>query len=173
MDRSIIILFPTAEEQGLVGSEYYTEHPIIPLNKTVACLNNDMMIPRGRMKDVTMIGYGYSSLDSIYRAVAERQERYLLPDPNSQTGLFFRSDHFPFFKKGVPSIWAMGCFDSREKGADWARESWDYYIKNTYHRPSDNYDPNWNWEGIVEDTKLAFEVVYMLSSKTKINPRLF
>lgn len=167
-ERSVILLFPTAEEQGLVGSEYYTEHPIVSMESTLACFNNDMMVPRGRMKDVTMIGFGYSYLDSIYKVEAKKQDRYLLPDPNSHTGLFFRSDHFPFFKKGVPSIWAMGCFDSRENGKEWAKESWDYFIKNTYHRPADNYDENWDWEGVVEDTRLTFEVAKKITSSKRI-----
>lgn len=171
-DRSVILLFPTAEEQGLTGSEYYTEHPIVPMDKTIACLNNDMMVPRGRMKDVTMIGFGYSTLDSLYKEEALRQDRYLLPDPDSHTGLFFRSDHFPFFKKGVPSIWAMGCFDSRQHGQKWARDGWDDFIKNVYHRPSDNYNDNWNWDGIKEDTELAFNIAYQLTSSTKVKPRL-
>jgi len=172
-ERSVILLFPTAEEQGLTGSEYYTEHPIVPMDKTIACLNNDMMVPRGRMKDVTMIGFGYSTLDSLYKEESIKQGRYLLPDPDSHTGLFFRSDHFPFFKKGVPSIWAMGCFDSREHGQKWARDGWDYYIKNVYHRPADNYNESWNWDGIKEDTELAFNIAYQLTSSTKVRPRLF
>ena len=170
--RSIILLFPTAEEQGLTGSEYYTQNPVIPMQNTVACLNNDMMVPRGKMKDVTMIGYGYSSLDSIYNVYAERQERYLLPDPNSHTGLFFRSDHLPFFRAGVPSIWAYGCYDSREHGKEWALETWNYFINNVYHRPADNYNPEWDWSGVAEDTKLALNVELWLTDVSNPRPYL-
>ncbi|MHC1779376.1 MAG: M28 family peptidase [Bacteroidales bacterium] len=169
-DRSLIILFPTAEEQGLTGSYYYVANPVIPMNKTIACLNNDMLVPNGRMKDVTMIGYGYSTLDSLYNKLASEQERYLLPDPDSHTGLFFRSDHHPFFKAGVPSIWAMGCFDSRENGAVWARERWDHFIKNVYHRPADNYNPEWDWSGVVEDTELAVNAVIWLTNTKNPKP---
>ncbi|MDO9680271.1 MAG: M28 family peptidase [Bacteroidales bacterium] len=171
-ERSIILLFPTAEEQGLTGSEYYTRFPVIPMDKTIACLNNDMMVPRGKMKDVTMIGLGYSSLDSIYGVLAAKQERYLLPDPNSHTGLFFRSDHFPFFKAGVPSIWAYGCYDSREHGKEWALETWNYFINNVYHRPADNYNPDWDWSGVVEDTKLALNVTLWLTKSSNPKPYL-
>ncbi|HBZ24779.1 MAG TPA: peptidase M28 [Rikenellaceae bacterium] len=171
-DRSIILLFPTAEEQGLTGSYYYVANPAIPIERTIACLNNDMLVPRGKMKDVTMIGFGYSTLDSLYEIFAAKQQRYLLPDPNSHTGLFFRSDHFPFYKAGVPSIWAMGCFDSREHGKEWAQQSWDHYIKNMYHRPSDNYDQNWDWRGVIEDTELALNVVLWLSKSTNPPPKL-
>lgn len=171
-ERSIILLFPTAEEQGLIGSEYYTRFPATPMEKTIACLNNDMMVPRGRMKDVTMIGFGYSSLDSLYGTFAAKQDRYLLPDPNSHTGLFFRSDHFPFFKAGVPSIWAYGCFDSREHGKEWALETWNYFINNVYHRPADNYNPEWDWAGVVEDTKLALNITLWLSKVSNPKPYL-
>ena len=171
-ERSIILLFPTAEEQGLTGSEYYTRFPVIPMGKTIACLNNDMMVPRGKMKDVTMIGFGYSSLDSIYGVLAAKQDRYLLPDPNSHTGLFFRSDHFPFFKAGVPSIWAYGCYDSREHGKEWALETWNYFINNVYHRPADNYNPDWDWSGVEEDTKLALNITLWLAKTSNPKPYL-
>jgi Zn-dependent M28 family amino/carboxypeptidase len=142
------------------------------MDKTIACLNNDMMVPRGKMKDVTMIGLGYSSLDSIYGVLAAKQDRYLLPDPNSHTGLFFRSDHFPFFKAGVPSIWAYGCYDSREHGKEWALETWNYFINNVYHRPADNYNPDWDWSGVVEDTKLALNVTLWLTKSSNPKPYL-
>ena len=169
-DRSLILLFPTAEEQGLTGSYYYVANPVIPMDKTIACLNNDMLVPKGRMRDVTMIGYGYSTLDSLYERLASAQDRYLMPDPDSHTGLFFRSDHHPFFKAGVPSIWAMGCFDSREKGKEWARERWDHFIKNVYHRPADNYDPEWDWSGVVEDTELAVKAILWLTNSKNPKP---
>lgn len=131
-----------------------------------------MMVPAGRMKDVTMIGYGYSTLDSIFNLFALQRGRYLLPDPNSQTGLFFRSDHFPFFKAGIPAIWAMGRFDCEEGGKERALEIWNNYMENVYHRPADNYDPNWDWSGIVQDTELALDIILWLSNKTNPHPIL-
>lgn len=172
LDRSVVLFFPTAEEQGLVGSYYYVNNQATNIEKTVACLNNDMMVPAGRMKDVTMIGYGYSTLDSIYNIFASKRGRYLLPDPNSQTGLFFRSDHFPFFKAGIPSIWAMGRFDCENGGKERALEAWNYYMESAYHRPADNYDPNWDWGGIVQDTELALDVILWLSNKRNPHPVL-
>lgn len=172
LDRSVVLLFPTAEEQGLVGSAYYVDNQATGIEKTIACLNNDMMVPAGRMKDVTMIGYGYSTLDSIYNIYASQRGRYLLPDPNSQTGLFFRSDHFPFFKAGIPAIWAMGRFDCEEGGKERALEIWNNYMENAYHRPADNYDPNWDWAGIVQDTELALDVILWLANKTNGHPVL-
>ncbi len=162
--RSIILLFPTAEEQGLIGSIYYTDHPVVPLEKTVACINNDGLLPLGRMKDVTITGYGQSDLDSLVRIAAAEQDRYVTGDPESHTGMYFRSDHFSFAAKGVPSLYAKGNTESREYGKEWATQKRKEYIENIYHRPSDNYVPeNFNFEGIAEDAALAFRIGYELS----------
>jgi Zn-dependent M28 family amino/carboxypeptidase len=161
--RSVMLLFPTAEEQGLLGSQYYTENPAFPMNKTVACFNNDLMMPNGRMKDVMITGYGQSSLDEMLLEGATRQSRYIIRDPNPQTGMYFRSDHFPFAKKGVPSAFARGNVDSREHGREWAAEKEKDYLDNKYHRPADNYEPeNWDLSGIAEDARLGFYVGYKL-----------
>lgn len=163
--RSLMIFFPTAEEQGLLGSKYYVEHPAIEMNKTVACINDDMMYPRGKMKDLMIIGKGYyPQLDLLYSEAAARQERYITGDPNAHTGMFFRSDQLAFHLKGVPSSWAFGCYDSREYGKEWALETWDYFLKNVYHTTNDDYNPDWDWSGIVEDAQVAFEVIYRLTS---------
>lgn len=164
-DRSIMLFFPTAEEQGLLGSKYYTENPSFDINKTVACINNDLLLPIGRMKDVMVTGYGQSELDDMLAEAAAAQDRYLMPDPNSHTGMYFRSDHFSFAKKGVPSLYARGNCDSREHGKEWAAKQEQDYINNRYHRPADNYDPDtWNFEGIREDAQLVFELGYRLAN---------
>jgi Zn-dependent M28 family amino/carboxypeptidase len=161
--RSILILFPTAEEQGLLGSRYYTEHPVFPMAKTVACFNNDLMLPIGRMKDLMITGYGQSDLDEMLTEAALRQDRYVVKDPNSQTGMYFRSDHFSFAKKGVPSAFARGNVESREHGKEWAAKMEKDYLDNKYHRPADNYEPDkWDLNGIIEDARLQFYVGYRL-----------
>ena len=164
-DRSVMLFFPTSEEQGLLGSLYYTEHPAFDIDKTVANINNDLVLPIGRMKDVMITGYGQSDLDDMLEGIAAKQDRYLLPDPNAHTGMYFRSDHFAFAKKGIPSLYARGNCDSREHGKEWASAQEQDYIKNRYHRPSDNYDPEtWNFDGIREDAQLAFELGFMLAN---------
>jgi len=169
-ERSIILLFPTSEEQGLAGSMFYTEHPVYPIEKCVACINNDLLLPIGRMRDVMITGLGQSELDDYVAEAAKEQDRYITGDPNSHTGMYFRSDHFSFAKKGVPSLFARGNTDSREFGTKWAAEMEKDYIMNRYHRPSDNYEPDkWNFEGIAEDAALAFSVGYRLAN-TSIYP---
>lgn len=163
--RSVVILFPTAEEQGLLGSQYYTDNPVFPMKNTVACFNNDMMLPIGRMKDVMITGYGQSDLDEMIEEAAVKQDRYIIKDPNAQTGMYFRSDHFPFAKKGVPSAFVRGNVISREHGKKWASEMEQDYLNNKYHKPADNYEPDkWDLNGIAEDAKLCFSVGYKLAN---------
>lgn len=164
-ERSIVLLFPTAEEQGLLGAYYYTEHPALPIDKTVACINNDLLLPVGRMKDVMVSGLGQSDLDNYLERAAARQGRYITGDPHSYAGMYFRSDHFAFVRKGVPSMFARGNTDSREFGKEWALDQEVNYITNKYHKPADNYEPDkWNFEGIAEDAALAFIVGYELAT---------
>lgn len=172
-ERSVILFFPTAEEQGLIGSEYYTLHPIVPMESTIACLNNDIMEPRGAMNDLTIVGYGHSELDSLFKIYAEKQGRYILPDPNPESGLFFRSDHYSFFKAGVASSWALGCYDSKEHGKEWAERTYNDFVKEVYHTPHDNYNPDWDWSGVVQDVELTYELAKYLTKSTTPKPKVF
>ena len=109
-------------------------------------------------------GYGQSFLDEMLIQGARLQKRYVTGDPNSQTGMYFRSDHFPFAKKGVPSAFARGNVESREHGKVWAAKMEKDYIDNKYHRPADNYEPEkWDLNGIEEDAQLEFFLGYRLS----------
>ncbi len=162
--RSVMFFAPTAEEQGLLGSKYYAEHPRFPLTKTVANINNDLMLPYGRYKDVMVTGYGQSTLDDLLAEAAARHDRYIYPDPNPQTGMYYRSDHFPFAQKGVPALFARGNCHSREHGKEWARQKEQFWLENRYHDPSDEYNPQtWDLRGIRDDARLFFEVGYELA----------
>ncbi|HAN76619.1 MAG TPA: peptidase M28, partial [Bacteroidales bacterium] len=110
-ERSILFMAPTAEEQGLLGAEYYVNNALLPIEKTVANINNDLMLPLGKWNDVMITGYNQSELEDMTAEIAKRQGRYLVPDPNPQTGMFYRADHFPFAKAGVPSLFARGNVD--------------------------------------------------------------
>ena len=163
--RSVMFFAPTAEEQGLLGSKYYARNPAFPLSKTVANINNDLMLPYGRYEDVMVTGYGQSELDELLKEVAQRHDRYIYPDPNPQTGMYYRSDHFSFAKAGVPALFARGNCDSREHGKEWAREKEQFWLENRYHDPSDEYNPEtWDLRGIRDDARLFFEVGYELAT---------
>jgi Zn-dependent M28 family amino/carboxypeptidase len=162
--RSVLFFAPTSEEQGLLGSAYYCEHPLFDLNKTVCDINNDLMLPYGRMKDVMVTGFGQSELDTILAQEARKQDRYIFPDPNPHTGMYYRADHFSFAKVGVPAIFARGNCDSREHGKEWALEKEKDWINNNYHKPTDEYNENWDLTGVQEDAVLFFNIGLRLAN---------
>jgi len=163
--RSILLLAVTAEEQGLLGSAWYAQHPIYPPEKTVANINIDALPYYGALKDLTIVGYGQSELDDYADAAAKRYNRYVIPDQNAGKGYFFRSDHFSFAKIGIPALYASGSYDLREGGIEKMKEMNEDYEVNHYHLPADEYDSaTWNLDGIVEDTQLLFEIGLELSN---------
>ncbi|MFA9371986.1 MAG: M28 family metallopeptidase [Labilibaculum antarcticum] len=163
--RSIVFLAPSAEESGLNGSGFYVDNPIFPLNKTIANINNDLMLPYGRMKDVMITGYGQSDLEDLVRIAAEKQDRYILPDPNPQSGMYYRSDHFSFARVGVPALFARGNNDHRKKGIDYMSAKEKDWLANYYHKPFDEYEDWWNLDGIAEDARLLFRVGWQLANQ--------
>jgi len=165
--RSIAFLAVTAEEQGLLGSEYYTEHPIYPPAKTVAAINMDGLNIYGKMKDITLIGYGNSDLDDYVKSAASGQGRTIRPDPEPEKGFFYRADHLSFAKQGIPALFTETGMDSVEHGEEWTKKQKDLYTANHYHKPSDEYDPGWDLSGMVEDLQLLFQVGRMLGNEDK------
>ncbi len=166
--RSLMFFAPTAEEQGLLGAHYYVKKPAFPLEKTVANLNNDLMLPLGRMRDVMITGYGQSTLDDLVEEAAKRQDRYVTPDPNPETGMYYRADHFAFAKAGVPALFARGNVEHSEHGREWTAQKEKDWLANNYHKPADKYDAEtWDLEGIVEDAKLAFYIAWKLASSNE------
>jgi Zn-dependent M28 family amino/carboxypeptidase len=163
--RSVLFLAPTAEEQGLLGAFHYVNNPAFPLHKTVANLNNDLMLPLGRMKDVMVTGYGQSELDDFVQEAAAMQDRHVVPDPNPQTGMYYRADHFAFAKAGVPALFARGNTHHRIHGKEWTALQEKQWLENNYHKPADKYDADtWDLEGIVEDARLAFYIGWKLAN---------
>jgi Zn-dependent M28 family amino/carboxypeptidase len=158
-ERSVLFLSVTAEESGLLGSSYYAENPFFPMNKTVAVINTDVMLFMGKFKDVMLTGSGQSELDEWVRSEAEKQGRYIAPDPNPDNGMFFRSDQFPLVKLGVPAIYAKGYVDAEKYEKEETMKQVDRYWKETYHSPFDEYHPETDdLSGIVEDAKLLYHV---------------
>jgi len=164
--RSIAFLAVTAEEQGLLGSKYYAENPIYPRNKTVAAINMDGLNVFGKMKDITVIGYGNSELDSYVEDAARRQGRRVRPDPEPEKGYFYRSDHFSFAKQGIPALYTDQGIDHVEHGEEWTLEKLEEYTQERYHKPGDEFNPDWDLSGAVQDLRLLFRVGYRLSNET-------
>ena len=164
-ERSIAFLSTTSEEQGLLGSEYYAEHPIYPLTKTVAAINMDGLNIYGKMKDITLVGYGNSDLDDYLKAAASAQGRTVRPDPEPEKGYFYRADHLSFAKQGIPTLYTDTGTDSVEHGKEWTKKQKELYTKDHYHKPSDEYNPNWDFSGMVEDLQLLFHVGLKLGNE--------
>jgi Zn-dependent M28 family amino/carboxypeptidase len=165
-ERSVVFLFVTAEEQGLLGSAYYAQEPIFPPNQTVANINMDGLPAYGEMKDLTITGYGQSELDEYAKAEAQKQGRYVIPDPDPGKGYFFRSDHFNFAKVGIPALYASGSYEHMTKGVDFIAEKTQEYLAIRYHQPQDNYEANvWDLKGIAQDATLLFKVGFRLANE--------
>jgi Zn-dependent M28 family amino/carboxypeptidase len=166
--RSILFLAVTAEEQGLLGSEYYAKNPLYPLNKTVANINIDAMNVYGRTSDLVLIGQGASELDDYAQAAAAEQQRVIKPDPEPEKGFYYRSDHFNFAKVGVPALYAESGIDFVGKPAGWGQQTRDAYTEKRYHQPQDEVLPTWDMSGVGEDTMFYFAIGYRLSNAAKI-----
>jgi Zn-dependent M28 family amino/carboxypeptidase len=154
--RSILIAFVAAEEQGLLGSEYLAKHPTFPPGKIAANLNYDGANVFGRTRDLSYIGLGKSSLDKLVAALAAKQGRRLIGDQFPDRGFFYRSDQFNFAKIGVPALYLKSGTDFIGKPAGWGKEMAEDYVTHRYHQPSDQFDPNWTYDGFIEDTRLGF-----------------
>lgn len=166
-ERSILFIALTGEEQGLLGSEYYASHPLVPVNKTVADINIDAMEASGMTKDIVVIGYGQSELEDYLAEAAKKQERVVAKDPNPSAGSYFRSDHFNFAKVGIPALYTGNGINNVKHGEAWGKAQQEDYTKNRYHAPADNFEPaKWDFSGMVADLRLLFEVGYRLSNES-------
>jgi Zn-dependent M28 family amino/carboxypeptidase len=163
--RSVMFLAVTAEEQGLLGSAHYAVNPTVPLAQTVAAINMDGLNIYGPMNDVTVIGLGNSELDDYLTDAARKQKRRVRPDPEAEKGFYFRSDHFNFAKEGVPALYTDQGIDHVEHGEAWTLERKAEYTADNYHKPSDEYDVNWDLSGAVDDLQLMFRVGFQLANE--------
>ena len=154
--RSVLIALVGAEEQGLLGSEYYAANPTFAPGKIAANINYDGGNVWGHTHDVTYIGLGKSSIDEIAIMIAEEQGRVVKPDQFSDKGYFYRSDQFSFAKIGVPAMYLDTGTDFVDRPPEWGREQQEHYTEVNYHQPSDEYDPNWNLDGMVDDALLGY-----------------
>ena len=156
--RSAVFVAFTAEEQGLLGSAYYALNPAVPANKTVMAVNMDGAALYGATRDVTVVGYGKSELEDMLARYAQAQGRTIKPEENPERGSFFRSDHFNLAKVGIPVIYAAAGLDLVNGGVARGREVSDDYIAHRYHKPQDEFDPNWDYAGQVQDLQLYYQL---------------
>jgi Zn-dependent M28 family amino/carboxypeptidase len=165
--RSVVFLNVTAEEKGLLGSEYYAANPLYPLAKTVADINTDALNPGGPARNFTQSGNAQSGLLDLLIADAKAAGMEFNPDPHPETGAFFRSDHFPFAKRGVPALsFASGddFVDGGKAAGEAARKD---YIQNHYHQPSDEWQASWSFAAMVHDLPVLYKVGSDLANSTQ------
>lgn len=170
LERSVVIAVWTAEESGLLGSAAYAANPIYPVEKTVANLTLDILQTAGRAKDVILVGEGQSELETDLANAAKRQGRTLTPESLPENGLFFRADHFSMARVGVPVLLLMGIAGGadlvdggRDAGDQWIKD----YIGNCYHQTCDQWDPNWDLSGAVQDIELFLTITQDLGNSER------
>jgi Zn-dependent M28 family amino/carboxypeptidase len=158
-ERTIVFLAVTAEEQGLLGSAFYSENPIYPVNKTVANINMDGLNRFGKTKDMVVVGQGQSELEDYLKEAIEKTGGYLSFDTHTEAGYYYRSDHFNFAKVGIPALFANNGVDVVGKGKEYGEALENEYTSKNYHQPSDNYDAKtWTGDGAINDLKLLFTI---------------
>ncbi|WP_340588328.1 M28 family metallopeptidase [Erythrobacter alti] len=160
--RTQVFLAVTAEESGLLGSEYYGANPVFPLDRTVAGVNIDALYVLGEAQDVTVIGGGKSELDSYLADVLALQGRTATPDAAPQAGRYYRSDHFSLAKRGVPMFYIKSGQTLTEGGAEAGEAGYQDYNTNHYHAASDEYSEDWDWAGVMQDLDLYFRLARAL-----------
>jgi Zn-dependent M28 family amino/carboxypeptidase len=156
--RSLLFLAPTAEEQGLLGAKYYAQHPLYPLDRTLAALNLDGLNPWGRTRDVSVVGFGNTTLEDLLQTAAGAQGRVVVPDTEPEKGGYFRADHFELVKVGVPSLYFGSGEDYLGQAADYGRRKRHAFTQNDYHKVTDVIKPDWDLRGAIEDLQLYIAV---------------
>lgn len=151
--RSVLFWATTCEEQGLLGSYYYADHPVFPLANTVALINMDALFPFGPDEEMVVTGYGQSDLEDLLARAAAPEGRTVIGDEAPETGAFYRSDQYPLAKKGVPAIFAIG---EPPKGP--ARDRFVRYVQSGYHKPSDELTADWDTRGILQDIRCYYRL---------------
>jgi Zn-dependent M28 family amino/carboxypeptidase len=155
--RSLLFLAVTAEESGLIGSRYYAQNPLFPLETTVGGINIDGMNPYGPTRDIPLTGYNASEMQDYIERHARKQDRKVVPEPHPERGYFYRSDHFSLVRQGVPMLYASRGTEylgQDEKYSEWVEQDLDA----RYHSPNDVVHEHWDWRGIHQDLWLYYEV---------------
>ncbi|HKE48858.1 MAG TPA: M28 family metallopeptidase [Rhodanobacteraceae bacterium] len=164
--RSVLIVAFTLEEAGLLGSRYYVTHPAFPLDKTVVDINMDALPILGPTKDIAVIGLGQSALDDYIKDAAAAQDRTIVADEAPEKGFFFRSDQLNFARLGVPVLYARSGLNLVDGGEEAGRKAYADYTGNRYHKPADEFDPAWDFRGVVQDLDALHAVGKKIADET-------
>jgi len=165
-ERTVVFWATTAEEQGLLGSGYYGENPVYPLNRTVAAINIDALPITGATRDYTIVGFGNSELDVYAQRANAQVDRVVKANPEPEKGSFYRSDHFPLAKQGVPAHYGGAGHDNIEHGEEWSRAQSEAWTAQHYHQVTDEYSPDWDLGGAMQDMAVWFRMGLELAYST-------
>ena len=165
--RSVLFMATTAEEAGLLGAKFYAEHPLYPLEKTLADINIDTVNPWGKTRDIEDISNSNSSLDDMLAAAAKRNGREMTPNSQPEKGGFYRADQFEFSKVGVPALYTGGGKEVIGKPPDFGQQKKNEYVAHIYHQVSDQVNPEWDLSGAAQDMQLLLEVGYQVATGDK------
>jgi Zn-dependent M28 family amino/carboxypeptidase len=166
-ERSVVFLAVTAEEQGLLGSEYYVAHPLVPLAQTVAVLNMDALYFGGRTRDVRVVGAGASALEQYLAEEAARRGVTPVPEAQPEKGHFYRSDHFNFAQAGVPALYLKTGIDDVDGGVAAGRAREANYVARRYHQVGDNHVPGVELGAGLEVVDLLYAIGRRLANDTE------
>jgi len=161
IDRSVLFLLVGAEEKGLLGSKYWAANPTVPPGKVTANINIDGMNVYGKTDDMVLIGYGRNSVSDVFENLAKEQGRTVKPDRHPDRGYFYRSDHFPLAKKGIPAIFPNAGSEFVDKPADY-KATVDSLETANYHTVNDEINEYWDPAGMLQDTRLFFKAGYRI-----------
>jgi Zn-dependent M28 family amino/carboxypeptidase len=167
--RTVYFVATTSEEKGLLGSEYLSRHPVVPLSKIAAVINLDALFPYGTYRMMVVPGFGSSEIEDVLAQAARRVDRVLVGDDQPEQGAFYRSDHYPFAEKGVPAVFAVGNPTPEAMAADTTMQNhFTNYMQNGYHHVGDEYDAKiWDMRGIEEDVRVLFETGYRIADDSR------
>ncbi|HET6805901.1 MAG TPA: M28 family metallopeptidase [Frateuria sp.] len=157
-DRSVVFLAVTAEEKGLLGSEYYATHPLYPVATTVADINMDALDPQGEARNFSISGNAKLGLLDRLIAVGKTYHMSYAADPHPEAGSFFRSDHFSFAKQGVPAISFESGNDLVKGGKAAGEAQGKLYNREHYHQPSDEWQASWSFAGMAHDLRMLYQL---------------
>ena len=163
--RSILFMAVAAEEGGLRGSQYYASHPTFPPGRIAADLNIDGIQVLGEALTYTFLGSERTTLTSVIDWAGREYNFTVVPDPKPGQGSYFRSDHFPLAQIGVPAVSIKQGDTFEGKDAAWSRKQWEDYNRDRYHRPGDEYNPEWDFSGLAKLARIAGAMGWVIASE--------
>jgi Zn-dependent M28 family amino/carboxypeptidase len=166
-DRTLIFVAYTAEEKGLLGSEYYAGHPLYPLERTAAVINLDPHVMLGKARDIELVGAGRTDLEETLARAAAAEGMRVEIEPHPEAGWYFRSDHYSFAKRGVPALSFRVGRDLVDGGLEVGSARAEDYNVNRYHQPKDEFDPGWTFAGTAQETVVAWRIGAEIANSTR------